>query len=319
MSLASELVALAFETTYGTPVSVNKYARVRACDFIIEHQKTPIPSITRRDGSEKFRKGRKSVGGSITSYVYPTDVGYWLKLFMGEVSSAVVGGESFVYDHTFTTHNGIISATIERDDGHEVRQAQGTVVNAFSLSSSQEIINLVLDLIIQDVATSSTYNPIFEVSEVPFVFHDANLYIGDDVNTALASTPISVDTWELNLTNNCVTLPPFVDSDVISGARFGPLLVNGQFTKVNTDSDYEGYVEDDTEKALVLKMIGDSIGSSSNFELQINLPKVLFTVSTKPFEAGSIMLEDVSFSALYNAIDEHKVEIRLRNIESNYN
>lgn len=318
MALVTDLVGVAFETTYGTAASISNFVPVRQIrPEVAENTRIYDDTLLSRFGAERHRLTTKDVVGDTTGYVYPDSVGWWLKGLLGSVSSSIASGESVVYEHTFTQADTLPSMTMVINDT-EPRQITGLVINTGTFEFQEGIMTLANGFLAQDLSDVSEEFPVISELIDPFTFPNFTVRIANDIASALASSAIPLDEWEMNYGNN-VAKSNHIGTRTISFLNPTKTTCGGVFRRYAEDETLIDYTRNASEVALVFEATGASIGNNEQYSLQIHIPRAVMTRTIRPYEAGSIIMEETTFSALRDTSEGYSVKMILTNKVENYN
>lgn len=117
------------ETIWGTPVVPDKSIAVRFAGGIQTNQDVQLlSSVTARlPKNYESMVGNRVHEGDYEFDLFPDYTGYFLLSALGSVVSALKGGETIVFEHTFTEAETKPSLTIEQAIGENVRRYAGSM------------------------------------------------------------------------------------------------------------------------------------------------------------------------------------------------
>lgn len=281
------------ETTYGTPVTVNRWFEFLAGESLERQQNVIMPGGLRPGLYNQLGPRRALTTqwgeGSVPMEVATTGFGIWFEHALGTVSTAVnVTGS--VYTHTFSP-GSLAGKSLTVQKGVEPWTAAGTAlpftfhggkimgwefgisVDGFALFS--------VDMDFEDVDTSTALAAASYGTLKNFNFKQGTLSIG--ATSASLSTLAGVSAATINGENALANERFFLGS---SGLKEEPLengfrTLGGSLTmEFRNATDIYTAFESDTEKHLRLVFTGDVISGTYTELLQIDLYDVRFEGET---------------------------------------
>jgi hypothetical protein len=315
---AGVLSAISFglESTWGTPVVPNKSIAIRPGDGIQTDTDLQLVSSIKAQlarNASSF-KGAQTHEGEYELDFIPGVAGYLIRSALGSVSSAAkIAPNAAVYDHTFSEAETKPSLTVEQAVGDIVRRYAGVIVNSLKFSVSPgEALALTAGMKAKSSASASKITPTYETIR-PFNFADlgaAGVSIGGQAYTPRA--------LEVTYNNNHELLHTLGSNDPSHNYAKGS-EVSGSFElylDATSAAEYADYLSK-TDNALVITFTGDAIGSSSNYGLQISIPKASYNAATFPVTDEYNMLS-VEFDGIYDTATSKLLTIVLTNLLTTY-
>lgn len=251
-------------------------------------------------------------------------IGYILKSLLGGVVSAVKGGETVVYEHDFTIdvdspqHPALTIAL------SQLSQQCYEYLNA--LVTSLEISTPVDDLatgnasmLAKSEAEHAAYTPAFADNDYYFRNHDITFKIADDVAGLATADELKVKEFSLSINNNGRVNQNISDynPDEVLGLLFE---ITGSMSLDYTGKDYHDIFTSGAYKAMEIKMVRSdiTIGTSSNPEITITLPKVSFENYSADRPIDDIVMENFDFTCHYDDDAANGISINVVNEVEDY-
>lgn len=270
----SNQISLGKESTYGTPVVPSLSLPVGASDGIqVKQEVIGIESIKGTSPKNKgMFLGKQSFEGAYDMGAYPQSFGFLLLSALGGLSTSTIEAGT-VYKHTFTESPTKPGLTIEQVIGQISKRYAGFVVNKIKISAKVgDLVMVNISGFAKSQADATAITKTYETVR-PFNWADvASLSVG--------STDISdkVESFEIEYDNG---VEMFYSLGAITPADRFPKqsTVKGKI-ECYVDDTTSAYLADmiaGTQKALVLTLTGDAIGSVSHNGLVITLSKCSFT------------------------------------------
>jgi hypothetical protein len=283
-------ISLIKENAWGTAGVPTKSVPVKESDGIqINASITGLNAIkTTAPKNKGFYKGVTTYEGGFALDAYPHIIGDFLNSAIGaETPSTVESGA--VYKHTFVEGVAKPSLTIEQVFGTVTKRFAGFVVGSFKLSGKAgETIGVAISGQAKAQADATKISASYETTR-PFNFADITVL-------SIGGTDIKayVEDFEFEYTNG-LTMFHGLGSVDPSAKYQQPSEVKGKITAYcnATTSAYIADLIANTEREIILTMVGAAVGSGSNNALTFTLSKCAFTkTDTKlSFDYNAISLE----------------------------
>lgn len=311
-------VSFGLESTWGTAVTPNKALAVHPGNGIQTNIDTQfISQIKGQLAKNSFAfKGKSSHEGEYEFDFIPGNVGYILKSLFGGLSSALKGGESVVYEHTFSEAAAKPSLTIEQAVDQIVRRYAGSIVTSLKLNSKVgEALTGNASIKAKTHASASAVTPANETVR-PFNFADMIQASGFKIGSNYFD---EVESLEFEYKNNGEMIHTMGSNDP---SFFDPKAseVMGKFDLYMSSDSAPKYTDflNQTQQSLQLVWQGDTIGVSSNYKLDITIHKVVFKASTYPISDKENVIS-VEWEGIYDTSAAKLLTAILTNLTANYN
>ncbi len=311
-------IAFGLETTYGTAVTPDKALAIHPGDGIQTDNDTQFVTaikgqIAKNSGS--FIGKRKHEGEYEIDFI-PGNLGYLLKSVFGSVSSALVDGETTVYNHTFSENTSHPSLTIQQDVGDIIRRYAGCIPTEFTLSGKAgEVLLAKFAIKGKSSASASAVSPANETLE-PLNFAHILAASGFKLGGVAYS---GLENFEISYKNNGDKVYAMGSNDPYQFIPKGS-EVDGKFElylDATTAAKYTDYINN-TEQSLQIVATGPSVGVASNYKIDLTVHKAVFKVAKYPITEDATLLS-VEFSGIYSTADSKLLTLILTNTFANYN
>ena len=277
---------------------------------------TALGVIEDSDANDTIKKWTEF---SLSTKLKDEHFGLLLLSLFGALSTATAGGETIVFDHTFTVQEGNQhqSLTIAEKSGNEDLRYPNAVVESLEITG-------VLGDYIRYVAAgkallqSSAANTIAHTQEYDFKPQD--LTFKNAVNRAGLTAAGATVIREFSITIN----QNLFDEDVLGSVTPSDFLnqmftVEGSVTLVHNDATFQDFMLNDTVRALRFDLIGSTtIGVGSNPQLQIDLDKASIFNYERTRTLDEIILESFDFKAHYDLTNTDMITAILTNLIASY-
>lgn len=302
------LFSTAEETTYGTPVVVNRGYEILS--ETLERRNRILTSNGLRGGTRNLRRGSRRVlsardaGGTVTMEVPTTTFGRWLKHLMGGTPTIVQQGgtPAWLQTHAMGDLTGK-SLTVQK----QLRSADGVVVSPFTLHGTKvlagefsigvdEILTCALDLDAEDIDTSTAAAAVTYSNVSLFHFAQGTLKVaGSAVASVLSATtrienPLKVDRYYLGSAG--LKKEP-TDNDF-------PAVTGSLSAEFNSAADFYNRFAADSAAELILEFEGAVISGAEKELLRITVPDVRFTGGTPQVGGPDVVVQDVPYEGAFN-------------------
>jgi len=268
---------------------------------------------------------RIAAGGNLEFNLRVSSIGYLLKSLLGAVSSAVAGGESAVYNHTFSIlpsnpQHPSLTLALSKPGIQDYEYPLALVKSLEIRTPVNDLINATAAFLAQKENTHAAYTPAFVASDYYFRHQDVVIKLADNVAGLAAASPIKVKNFKFGIDNkgrfnqNVSELNP---SDVIADI----FSLEGEMQLDLIDTSLHDIFTAGSYKALQLKMTRSdiTIGTASNPAVTITLPKVSFESFNENRKIDDIVEQTIKFMAHYSASDAMAIQAVVTNEKTNYN
>lgn len=274
-------------------------------------------TIFAKSGAEVIKQ--YSAGG-IQAEIGSQSFGLILLSMLGGLSSDTKGGESIVYEHTYTLSESAQhqSLTISLDEPNgDTRFVNSMIQNLTMDFTKDKILDFTAGFVGKNEA-SATNSPSYSTDNI-FRPQDFTLYL-DSAYGSIGSTEQKVRSLSLTIQ------PVDVEHDDVLGDLEPQDFMNtafeisGEMTLIYNAETYKDAHLAGTSKAarIVIENTDVTIGTGSSPKLQIDLAQIKFKEWKRTTDLGAIVMETVSFDAHYSLSDALAIEAVLTNLVSSY-
>lgn len=223
-----------------------------------------------------------------------------LNLF-GAVASATAGGESIVYDHTYTLGEDAQhdSLTLEIDQPNGDKSYALGMVKSLSIAfEKSKILDYTVDMITLKGVTQ-TLSPSIATENI-FRPQDFTFKLAADAASLGAAGAITVKSMTLDVAKNIEPDEVLGDTDPADFLN-KEIEITGEVTLMYDNQTYENYALANTQKAMQIQLLNAdvTIGSAENPTLLLNLENVYFQEVDFERGLGDLVYQKLSFKALY--------------------
>lgn len=307
-------ISLALESVWGTPVTPDKSMPVNFSGGIQTQQDVQmVNSVTSRLAiNQDAFIGNRTHGGDLEFPLNPDWIGYFMLTAFGAVNTVVAGGETIVFDHTFSEAEDKPSLTIEQAIEDNVRRYAGAIVSSLSISGAPgEIIRATASMMARSQASATAITPVYTDTPV-FNFVHASVEI-DSVAVG------EIQNFEITYNNNS-NFKHVLNSNDPQFKWVGGSEITGSFEMyldATTAAEITKYLAK-TESSIDLIFTGiDTIGVASNYKLTISVPRAVYTATETPLAEGHNLVT-VEFAGLYDTSSSSLVTAVLTNLITAY-
>jgi len=302
------------EAVWGTPVVPDKSIGVHFSGGIQTQQDIQLLSAVTARLPKNYESmvGNRAHEGEYEFDLFPDYTGFFILSALGSVISALKGGETIVFEHTFSEAEAKHSLTIEQVVGENVRRYAGSIVQMIRFSGAAGEVNVgTASIKAKSQVSAVKITPAYTTVR-PYNFADTILKIG-------GSTLNQVENFEIEFNNNIEFLHTLNNNDpqfrFVKGSEAKGKIE--MFLDTTTLAEYNNYLNK-TTREIILEMTGDAIGVGSNNNLVVTIPRAVFTTAETPISEDFNLLT-VEFEGLYDTVTTKLIEIELTNLLANYN
>lgn len=268
---------------------------------------------------------RKFSEGEITGRVNDTSFGLWLLSALGaEATPVLVGGETIVYDHSFsvleTAQHPSLTVAIEEPNATGASGLRFALVMVDSL----ELAVAINEYSQYTVAfrgnknSLATNTPSYSTTERIFLPQHGSFKFATDLAGLDAASAIEIKKFNLTISKN-------IEDNMVLGSVNASDRLNKQFMIEGTvELMYESRTHIDTTllgdlaKAMRIRLTNTDItlGVASNPRLTLDFAKVKLSEISRAQPNDDLVLQTLSFKAFYSLADAKMVTAVLRNLQS---
>jgi hypothetical protein len=300
----SAQLGVAEEVTYGTPVTVTRFyeftdEKIKVDDERIES--AGLRSGTRVQRSDRWVRGKRSVGGEVNMELADRSFGLWFKHMLGGVASAQpsAGPDPTVWRHTFTPGDLPVGLTVQvgRTDTGGTTQPftyHGCRVSEWELGCSMgEIAKLTATLLGEDESTDIA----LAVASYPaslglMTFVEGSLLVG---GAAMDVTEFSLSGANTLKDDRYFFGSRLRKSPLENGLREYTGELSSEFTSLTA---YNRFVNG-TEAALVLTFEGATISNAFKYYTKITA-NVRFDGETPEVSGAEVIEQPLAYKCVGN-------------------
>lgn len=249
----------------------------------------------------------KRAEGDLEFNLRAISFGYLLKSLMGACSSQLKGGETVVYEHTFSIlpenpEHPTLALTLNQPAGQSYRYLKSLVSSlSIEIVPSDLVKSTASFIAAQETTTTETSSPDPIEGDVFFRHQDVTFKMADDVAGLAAATAVKVKSLKTEIPNGAR-----VDQNV-SELNPGNVLATTFEPKVTIEADYQNEDLHDAYTGgeyfalqITLNRSDVTIGSTSTPKIVITFPRVSIDKWTPNRPIDDIMSEAVDFVVHYD-------------------
>lgn len=308
-------ISLGKESVLGTPVTPTVSVSVLPSDgVVIEEEAVGVQGIDTQPALNKeFVAGLREYNGVFELNAYPQVIGYLLQSALG-ASDVVEAEAGVVYTHTFTEAVAKTGLTLEQVVGGETERFAGFVVSKLTIDIAVgESVRLTFEGKALSKADATKITPTYEVSKV-FDWTDVQSITlgGTDIKAGVNQITVEYMNGLSNFHGLAGSTDPsymYVQNSEVTGSISATLDANMVAQK--------DAFEAKTQQALVITLTADeTIGSASNNELVITVPKVVLNTFTHPVTQDYVAVS-IDYVARQDDTDG-LIKVELTNLVASY-
>jgi hypothetical protein len=311
------------ESSRGTAVAASQWQPQTSLDFDekVEYAKNEAGHGTifgQRDGVVVTRWGE----GNINGLVYDKPFGMILLSLLGTVNSAAkAGGNSSVYDHTFTLQESAQrqSLTIATDEANGDYRFANAVIDELSINYELGKIVEFESKFLSVKGASATNSPSLATDAYFFRPQDFSFKHATDTAGLSGASATAVQSFKLTFSANA-------EPDKVLGSTdprdfvSREFAVTGEVGMVYEAETMKNYALQGTKRAMEISLVntGVTIGASANPGLVITLDEVVFDDYSREKALGDLVMVTLPFSANYLLSAARFGNVVLTNLQASY-
>ena len=306
------------ESTRWTAVVPNIWAPKASLDFEEKSEKViDESSIGVIEDSFDGHFVKQYAEGNFECNVYANVIWYILLNVFGSVSTSSSGG---AYEHSFSVWetNQHTSLTIGIADDTQDKQFPLAMVNSLELTWEFWDFLKATAWFKSKKGSNATLTPSYSEDYAMLAKH-VQVFLADDLDWLDSATAINATSISLTINKN------LEDVDVLGTTEPNDFCntffsVEGSLEILWDDATYKSLYMDWAKKAMRIKIIdsNDTIGTSSNPTLTIDLASVIMTEFAKTQDNNALVRQSIDFKALYSMTDSSMITAKLLNTQSSY-
>lgn len=311
-------ISFKIESAWGTAVVPDKSLAVHAGDGIQTDNDVQMPASIKAQlakNSTAFIGARKHEGSFDVDFI-PGYIGYFLKSLFGSLTSGTKAGETIVYEHALAEAEVKPSLTIEQSVGEITRRFAGVIVTGMKLASKTgAAVTASFNVKAKSSASATAITPAYETVR-PFNFADCATATGFKIGGTAFD---EVEAFEIEFKNGVEMSHAHGSADPSFNYISGGHEVSGKVDLyLNSDSaaKYTEYLNN-TQSSIEVNLIGDAIGSSSTYKLNLVIPRAHFKASNFPISESKNMIT-LEFVGVYDTVTSKLISGVLTNLTAAY-
>jgi len=309
------------ETTFKQAAAISKYIDIVDEGISLDNQVIKVENVA--DIIAKYVAGPLKIGGTVNFYVEPENCGQFFKWALGSVvtSQPDAGNAPNTYKHEFTPADEIKSFTAEvgLGDTNDAIKYKGMAIKALSLEAvAKEALMGSIDVVAADLELVTAGTPSFSAL-APFVFHQGQVKIAGTANGDIEAFKIKYE--------NGIDEDAFAIGDrTLARLKAGARTITGEFDIAFTSNEQlkrflgsaTATSPQDTLESVALKltMTGPLIEATYNYQLEIDLPRVVYNTTKANINKRERVVQNVAFEAYVDATAGYAIKITLINKEA---
>lgn len=315
-------VGIAKETTRGT-AAVPSFWIFKTDASVIDkpvyaNDETSAGNISDSLGA---RKTAERAEGDISGKVTDQSAGLFLLAAIGQVSSALKGGETVVYTHSFSllNTNAHPTLTIELKDANEQKAYANASLESLKLSAEVEKYVTFAASFKAKAGATSTSTPSYLSTENDFIATEVSLKLATDLAGLDAASAISISSLELSIDKKSEyiqKLGQLAPADIVNQS----LSIGGNIEAPYDDiATFKTLFTAGTYKAMRLTILSSTgIGVSSFPTITIDLAKCSFQDWSRPSDNDKLVNQSIKFKAHLSLADSAIISATLVNKVATY-
>lgn len=261
--------------------------------------------------------------GTLEARIQAETFGLFLLNAIGAVSSVVKGGETIVFEHTYSVKQDAQhpSLTISVKEPNSAKRYPLGMLTSLELNIALNAYAMMSAEIRSKKGEAASITPSYVTADEKEIFlaQHGELKFASDL-AGLGAAP------ETKIRNLVLTIAKNVEDDQVIGSLDPADILNKQFSVEGTvellyrDSSFVDDLLADTKKAarITLTNTDITIGVGSNPKIQIDLANVKFSEVTKPFTNNDLTIQTLAFKAMYSLADAKLIDVVLTNLTASY-
>lgn len=317
-------LGVANEATRGTAVTPAywiPYASISFDDKVEKARETS--AFANIQDSDSAFVTQKYAEGEFEAELRDKSLGAILKAVMGSVSSAVVGGDATVYDHTFSVLNSNQhpSLSLCYQDPNETIMFSRSMVDSFKLKVEPKgIVTYTVGFKANPSQDYGTRTTDFTSLGYKFLHQHLSFKVAANLAGLAAASALDIIGLELEIKKNAETedsMGTLTPTDIFNKQ----ISVEGKIIVNRTDNTFKNYMKNGDYKAIEIKFTDtNTIGNSSKTTLTIQMPRVDWYDWEQDRSLDDLVTEEIAFKGNFDATNADNIidSVVLRNLVTSY-
>ena len=277
-------------------------------------------AIARMESSDGYAVIGKHGELGWSTKLFDSSTGLLFLSLMGSVSSVAKSApNAAVYDHTFSILQNTQkpSLTVAYKDPNVDRALPNAIVSEITIKG--EVNNyIMIDVKTMSRQSASATNTISFTDEKHFVPQNFTFKIASTQAGLTAASAVPIRNFSITLKNNAM-LEEVLGNVSVNDVLSQSFDVNGSITLVHNATTYSDLQNNGTVQAMRLDLLStETIGTSSNPQLRIDLHKASLTEYTKNMSQNELVEESFNFDGHYSIADSKMITVILTNLITSY-
>lgn len=315
-------IGLGKETTRGTAVAASYWLRWLSRDFQDQVEKVRNESalgvLNKYSGSDIVKEwAAGKIGGKLTDRAFGLVL---VGLFGSDPVTALKGGESVVYNHTFNFANTVLGRSLTtyiKDGNKDVRHSLSMFDKGELSCLVGEYVKFETEVMAKKSATTTSTPAI--VAENEFVPRHVTVKLASNVAGLPGATAVKLKAFKFTIDRK-VEGWFGLGSNEPDEIHAQEISIKGEFTLRYTDETYRNLWKADTKQAIELLIANTdtTIGTSSNPAVKFTFHEVTLDDWSDDNDKSKIVEQTIGFSGNYNLSAAKELEAVLTNLVTTY-
>ncbi len=310
------------ETTRGTLAAATYWLKWLSRDFQDQVEKVKNESalgvLNKYNDSDIVKEwAAGKVGGKITDRAFGLIL---VGMFGADPVSAVKGGETIVYNHTYNFANTVLGRSLTtyiKDGNKDVRHALSMFDKSELSCLVGEYVKFETEVMAKKSATTTSTPALIAESE--FVPRHVTVKIANNVAGLGAASPVKLKAFKFTIDRK-VEGWFGLGSNEPDEIHAQEISIKGEFTLRYTDETYRNLWKADTHQAIELNIANTdtTIGTASNPGVKFTFHEVMLDDWSDDADKSKIVEQTIAFSGMYNLASAKELEAVLTNLVASY-
>jgi hypothetical protein len=315
-------IGIGKESSRGTAVAPTFWVPVQSYSDVDDKVKTVKneTAIARLESSDGYAVIGKHGELGWSTKLFDSHVGLVFLSLLGSVSSVAKSApNASVYDHTFSVLQNTQkpSLTIAYKDPNVDKAFPNAVITEVTIKG--EVNNyIMIDVKTMSRQSAAATNTISFTDEKHFVPQNFTFKVASAQSGLTAASAVPIRNFSITIKNNAM-LEEVLGNVSVNDVLAQSFDVNGSITLVHNATTYSDLQNNGTVQAMRFDLLSaDTIGTSSNPQLRLDLHKASITEYSKNMSANELVEESFNFDAHYSIADSKMITVILTNLITSY-
>jgi hypothetical protein len=222
------------------------------------------------------------------------------------------------YKHTISVQNANASmktaTLVAKESSIVTEQYVNSVIDSLTLEASDDFAEMTAELYAK-FGASGSLTPSY-TEETYFAYKDLTAKFGTTIANAIAASATALKSVSLQFQNNVQVDEAFLSGSnepAAGGFVAGTQIVSGTYVLHFKDTTELDKYKANTKNAMVIDLLGASIGDAENERIRIQIASLMLTKAPREYNLDGVIVLSQDFTAEYSATETKTADVEVTN------